>query len=143
MKTKKYIINTYKGNLLESVKRFQNAHEGVKIFEAVEKDGKLEITAEAQEDNVAIDEASGFNINKVKKCLAAGGEKLRKALDKLSDALGSHGDIHGAIDSDEFTDEEYDIISDFFEEVLPQALQYRWKPYDDGSSDFTESFSLM
>ena len=43
MKTKKYIINTYKGNLLESVKRFQNAHKNIKILEAVEDGNKLKI----------------------------------------------------------------------------------------------------
>jgi len=42
---KKYTIKHYKGNLLESVKKFQDSHKDMKIVEASEVDGDLAILA--------------------------------------------------------------------------------------------------
>ena len=145
MKTKKYIINTYKGNLLESVKRFQNAHKNVKILEAVEDGNKLKITTET-----AINEDSTFNLNKAKSRLASGGEKLRNALKKLFDALGSHGDIHGALEYEDFSDEEKELIEEFFKDVQPKAWNYSWTPdptdksfTDEDSANFEKIYNLV
>ena len=44
---KTFKIKNYKGNLVESLKRFSDSHKDMKIVEAVEEDGSLKIKAES------------------------------------------------------------------------------------------------
>lgn len=44
---KTYKIKNYKGNLVESLKKFSDSHKGMKIVEAIEEDGSLKIKAES------------------------------------------------------------------------------------------------
>lgn len=43
---KKFTVKNYKGNLTESVKKFQESHEGMRVVEAFEEAGALNIMAE-------------------------------------------------------------------------------------------------
>ena len=47
---KKFRINHYKGNLLESLNKFSKNHKNIKIVEAVEEDNVLKITADLESD---------------------------------------------------------------------------------------------
>ena len=47
---KTYKVKNYKGNLVESLSKFQEPHKGMKIVEATEEDDELKIKAEAEAD---------------------------------------------------------------------------------------------
>jgi len=51
---KKYTIKNYKGNLVESLKKFSDSYKGMKIVEAVEdgKDLKIKAVSESTKDEV-------------------------------------------------------------------------------------------
>ena len=46
---KTYKVKNYKGNLVESLKKFSDSHKDIKILEAVEEDNTLKIKAEESE----------------------------------------------------------------------------------------------
>ena len=43
---KTFKIQNYKGNIIESLKKFSDSHKGMKIVEAIEEDNTLKIKAE-------------------------------------------------------------------------------------------------
>jgi hypothetical protein len=49
---KTYKIKNYKGNLVESLSKFQKSHKGMKIVEAAEENDELKIKAEAEENEM-------------------------------------------------------------------------------------------
>ena len=51
---KKFTVKNYKGNLLESTKKFQESHEGMRIVEAIEDGGMLNIMAEPNVSDPAL-----------------------------------------------------------------------------------------
>ena len=53
---KKYILKKYKGNLVESLDKFNKKYPGMKIVEAIENDNSLTVTAE---ENITEDFSQG------------------------------------------------------------------------------------
>lgn len=53
---KKFTVKNYKGNLLESVKKFQEAHKDMRIVEAFEQDELLRLAAEPLPPDVVVPE---------------------------------------------------------------------------------------
>lgn len=56
---KTYKVKNYKGNLVESLSKFQKSHKGMKIVEAVEDGDDLKIKAEESEK---LEEAAGKKV---------------------------------------------------------------------------------
>ena len=59
---KTYKIKNYKGNLVESLKRFSDSHKGMKIVEACEDGDDLKIKAEESTEMKSIEEAVGNKV---------------------------------------------------------------------------------
>lgn len=57
---KTYKVKNYKGNLVESLKKFSDLHKGMKIVEAVEDGDDLKIKAE--ESKQKVEEATGQSV---------------------------------------------------------------------------------
>lgn len=72
---KTFKVKNYKGNLVESLSKFQKSHKGMKIVEAVEDDEELKIKAEPE----AVKEASSTEDIAI--------EKGNKFFDMLARAL--------------------------------------------------------
>lgn len=53
---KTYKVKNYKGNLVESLKKFSDSHKGMKIVEACEDGDDLKIKAEESAENTSIKE---------------------------------------------------------------------------------------
>ena len=87
---KKFTVKNYKGNLVESLKKFSDSHKGMKIVEAVEKNNELKIVCEVKnyddyDDAVDIDSNYGdFCVELYKDHY---GDPIRKEFDNFKDAF--------------------------------------------------------
>jgi len=97
---KTYRIKNYKGNLVESLKRFSESHEGMKIVEACEKADRLEIKAE------------DYNQDHAKEIVKWLNDKIKDLFDlTISDDL-SNGDS-------EHTKELLKMFEEFLKQLFP------------------------
>lgn len=116
---KTYKVKNYKGNLVESLSKFQKSHKGMKIVEACEDGDDLKIKAEESEK---IDEAVGKNVYVIinfdndgvedggVECMGAF-STLEKAKDQLASTFtknGKRGNIE--VDNDG-QDDEYVVTA--------------------------------
>jgi len=90
---KKYTIKNYKGNLVESLKKFSEKYKGMKIVEATEKNNELKIVCEVKdiEDyddyDDAVDTDSNYGDFWVELYKDHYGDPIRKEFDNFKDAF--------------------------------------------------------
>ena len=85
----KYRIKNYKGNLVESLSRFQKKHPNKKIVEAIEDEKSLKITTEdvSNDGSLSYDEFLGAIDNEDVWVDNYGEEEFNSILNELKDTL--------------------------------------------------------
>ena len=82
---KTFKVKNYKGNLIESLSRFQKSHKGMKIIEACEEKNELKIKAEESE-----------KIEEESKTFSATEDRIEKKHNRLDDLLYTKFDWNGS-----------------------------------------------
>ena len=114
---KKYTIKNYKGNLVESLKKFSEKYEGMRITEAKVKDGELKVTAEAEESMPVI-AINFYGTNKNKE------QGLKGAL------WIKESDIEGEPNADKSTDYKDEIIDKVKKFIEDCGFNYASSTYE-------------
>ena len=120
---KKYIIKNYKGNIVESLTKFQKKYPNTKICEATEEDGSLKVTAD--EKQPVEEAASGFKLTEAFEMMRKSGKNLAGIMVEISENLGNVATVAEAIDElGNETDKK--TAKSFLNTVFPAALNFEY-----------------
>ncbi len=129
---KKYILKKYKGNLAESLEKFNRKHPGMRIVEAIENDGGLEIATESvtfQYDlNYAWETLLHANdqflglIDQIRREMKDNDENFVTAFNSVVEYRSRIGDANNPY---------YKKVREFFQKALPSVF------FDADKRDFT------
>ena len=115
---KKYILKKYKGNLAESLDKFNRKYPRMRIVEAIENDNSLTVTAEASGESPDPDFNMAWNI------IVHGSDQLLNQIEVVYREMKKLGDIsvsrlRDALSSASYSDKAYE----FFSKVWPEAVR--------------------
>ena len=120
---KTYKVKNYKGNLLESLKKFQEKYPNVKICEATEEDSVLKIKADKKQ--LVEEAASGFKLTEAFEMMRKSGKNLAGIMVEISENLGNVATVAEAIDElGNETDKK--TAKSFLNTVFPAALNFEY-----------------
>ena len=120
---KKYILKKYKGNLVESLEKFNRKYPGMRIVEVTENDGGLEIATEStafQYDlNYAWETLLHANdqflglIDQIRRAMKDNDENFATAFNSVVEYRSRIGDANNPY---------YRKVREFFQKVLPSVF---------------------
>ena len=99
---KTYTVKNYKGNLVESLKKFSNSYKGMKIVEACEDGDDLKIKAEESKEKIdESEEGVVFSISTISGAKPKRTEAKLKTIGDLRKIWEENGEEELIIDFDE------------------------------------------
>ena len=122
---KTFKVKNYKGNLVESLSKFQKKYKGMKIVEACEDGNDLKIKAEESEKQPVEEAASGFKLTEAFEMMRKSGKNLAGIMVEISENLGNVATVAEAIDElGNETDKK--TAKSFLNTVFPAALNFEY-----------------